>query len=53
MKIVIKNAKVIDSGSKWHHQTVDFLILDGLITKIEKNINEENATIITSEKLCV
>jgi len=53
MKIVIKNAKVIDNGSKWHHQTVDFLILDGLITKIEKNINEEDATIITSEELCV
>ena len=53
MKIVVKNAVVYDSSSKWHNQTVDLLIIDGLITKIEKNINEDNATIITSEKLCI
>jgi dihydroorotase len=34
MKIIIRGAKIIDSKSPFHNQTVDLLIADGLIKKI-------------------
>jgi dihydroorotase (multifunctional complex type) len=34
MRIIIRDAKIIDSTSPFHHQTVDLLISDGLIEKI-------------------
>lgn len=34
MKLIIRNAKIIDPQSPFHNQTVDILIVDGLIKKI-------------------
>ena len=34
MKIIIRNAKIIDSKSSFNNQTVDLLIVDGLIKQI-------------------
>lgn len=34
MKLIIRNAKIIDPQSSFHNQTVDILIVDGLIQKI-------------------
>ncbi|HKO76205.1 MAG TPA: dihydroorotase [Flavobacterium sp.] len=34
MKIIIREAKIIDSKSPFHNQTVDLLIVDGFIKKI-------------------
>ncbi|OXA76142.1 dihydroorotase [Flavobacterium aquidurense] len=38
MKIIIRSAKIIDSKSPFHNQTVDLLIADGLIEKIGNSI---------------
>jgi dihydroorotase (multifunctional complex type) len=38
MKIIIRSAKIIDSKSPFHNQTVDLLIADGLIEKIGPSI---------------
>jgi len=44
MKIIIRGAKIIDSKSPFHNQTVDILIVDGFIKKIETAIpNIDNA----------
>ena len=37
MKILLKNATVVDVDSQYHKQKVDVLISEGIITKIEKN----------------
>jgi dihydroorotase (multifunctional complex type) len=38
MKIIIRSAKIIDSESPFHNQTVDLLIADGFIEKIGTSI---------------
>lgn len=38
MKIIIRSAKIIDSESPFHNQTVDLLIADGIIEKIGPSI---------------
>ena len=44
MKIIIREAKIIDSKSTFHNQTLDILIVDGFIKKIGKSLpNSENA----------
>ena len=54
MKIIIREAKVIDSGSSYHNKTVDILIVDGSIKKIGASIsNSENATEIKLDNLHV
>jgi len=54
MKIIIREAKVIDSGSSYHNKTVDILIVDGSIKKIGTSIsNSENATEIKLDNLHV
>ena len=40
MKIIIRSAKIIDSESPFHNQTVDLLIADGLIEKIGASLPE-------------
>ncbi|SDW37536.1 dihydroorotase [Flavobacterium degerlachei] len=43
MKVIIREAKIIDSTSPFHNKTVDILIVDGLIEKIGDSIpNTEN-----------
>lgn len=44
MKLIIRNAKIIDPQSSFHNQTVDILIVDGLIKKMGTSLpNPENA----------
>lgn len=40
MKIIIRSAKIIDSESPFHNQTVDLLIADGIIEKIGASLPE-------------
>ncbi|MEP6928468.1 MAG: dihydroorotase [Flavobacterium sp.] len=40
MKIIIRSAKIIDSKSSFHNQTVDLLIADGIIEKIGTSLPE-------------
>ncbi|PAM95376.1 dihydroorotase [Flavobacterium sp. IR1] len=44
MKIIIRSAKIIDSKSPFHNQTVDLLISDGLIEKIGTSLSASDAT---------
>jgi dihydroorotase len=53
MKIVVKNAKVVDVTSEFHLQIVDLLIIDGIIEKIGQNISYEDAKVISSDQLCI
>lgn len=44
MKLIIRSAKIIDSKSPFHNQTVDLLIVDGFIKKIGTALpNSDNA----------
>lgn len=38
MKLIIRNAKIIDPTSPFHNQTTDLLIVDGCLQKIEKTL---------------
>ncbi|WP_034922139.1 dihydroorotase [Gillisia sp. CAL575] len=39
MKLLLKAAKIIDPGSKYHHKKVDILIEGGIIKKIGSSLN--------------
>lgn len=45
MKALLKSLKVIDKQSVWHQQTVDILIVDGIIQKIAKTIKVEGVKV--------
>ncbi len=52
MKIIIREAKIIDSKSPFHNQTVDLLISDGILEEIGKSIsNTEDAKEIKLDNL--
>ena len=52
MKIIIRDAKIIDSASPFHNKTADILIVDGFIQKIGTAIpNSENATEVKLDNL--
>jgi dihydroorotase len=54
MKIIIRGAKIIDSKSPFHNQTLDILIVDGFIKKIGASLpNSENAEEIKLDNLHV
>jgi dihydroorotase len=53
MKILIKNARILNELSKHHDQTKDILINDGVIEKIENGINDGEARIIEEEDIHV
>ncbi|KRD09920.1 dihydroorotase [Flavobacterium sp. Root901] len=53
MKIIIKSAKIIDSKSPFHNQTVDLLIADGLIEKIGISLPNDDAEIVRFDDLHV
>ncbi len=46
MKLIIRNATLIDVSSSHHGKTVDLFIEAGLIKKIGTNINEKDAIVI-------
>lgn len=52
MKIIIREAKIIDSKSPFHNKTADILIKDGLIEKIGTSLpNTENAEEVKLDNL--
>ena len=54
MNTIIRDAKIIDSESPFHNQTVDILIVDGSIKKIGTSLpNTENTTEIKLDNLHV
>ena len=54
MNTIIRDAKIIDSESPFHNQTVDILIVDGSIKKIGTSLpNTENATEMKLDNLHV
>lgn len=53
MKMLIKNATIVDKASKHHMQKKDLLIENGVLVKIEKNIKSSDAEVFESENLFV
>lgn len=54
MNVIIKNARIIEAGNPWNHQTVDLKIVNGTIEKIGTALpNEEGFTIVELENLHV
>lgn len=54
MKLIIREAKIIDPTSPFHDKTVDILIVDGFIEKIGTSLaNEENADEVKLDNLHV
>lgn len=51
MKILIKNAKIIDKNSPLNGKITDLLIVDGVIFKIGNNLNEKADEIIEEDNL--
>ncbi len=51
MKILLKNATIIDKNSSFHQQTKDVIIKDDIIVKIENNIKDNEAKEIHHENL--
>ncbi len=52
MNTIIREAKIIDSESPFHNQTVDILIVDGSIKKIGKSLsNPENVQEVSLDNL--
>lgn len=50
MKLLLKAAKIIDSGSEYHNKKVDILIEEGIIKKIAASIKEKDVTEVISLK---
>jgi dihydroorotase len=53
MKLLFKQALIVDTNSSFHLQKKDILVLDGIIISIHNEIIEDNATIIAAEGLCI
>jgi dihydroorotase len=51
MKVLIKQAKIADSSSSHFNKTVDVLIENGVITKIESSIVDDQASVIEHDNL--
>lgn len=44
MNLIIRQAKIVDAKSKFHNETVDILIRDGIISKIGKSLKNNDQT---------
>jgi dihydroorotase len=53
MNILLKSAKIIDPTSSFHGNTLDILIRNGIIDKIDKSIDAPKASLIEHKNLCV
>jgi dihydroorotase len=53
MNILLKSAKIIDPTSSFHGNTLDILIRNGFIDKIDKSIDAPKASVIEHKNLCV
>ncbi|MBI1837923.1 MAG: dihydroorotase [Flavobacteriia bacterium] len=53
MKILIKKAQILDSTSSFFNQTLDILIENGIISKIEKSITDNDAKLIEGKDIAI
>jgi dihydroorotase len=53
MNILLKSAKIIDPTSSFHGNTLDILIRNGSIDKIDNSINASKENVIEHKNLCV
>jgi dihydroorotase len=53
MKILLKQAQIVDSQSSFHHKKMDILIENGIITGIETAIEDKSARVIEGKNLHV
>lgn len=53
MKILVKQAKIVDANSPYHGQTKDLLIVDGIISKIDNRIEDAQSMHVESANLHV
>jgi len=53
MKILIKQAKIVNKTSSFHGKSMDILVENGNITRIESSITDNDATLIEHENLHV
>ena len=53
MTTLLKSATIIDTSSPYHHQQKDILITNGIITKIEDSIEDNNYQVVTLDNLHV
>ena len=53
MNILLKSAKIIDPNSSFHGNTLDILIRNGAIDKIDKSLDAPKASVIQHRNLCV
>ena len=53
MNILLKSVKIIDPTSSFHGNTLDILIRNGIIDKIDKYIDAPKASVIEHKNLCV
>ena len=53
MKVILKNAVIVDPNSEWNSQKADILISDGVIEKIAKSISDQSAQVVKATNLHV
>ena len=53
MTTLLKSATIIDTSSPYHHQQKDILITNGIITKIEDSIENNNYQVVALDNLHV
>ena len=46
MKVLLKNSKILDPGSTYHHKTIDILIENGIIVGLGKNIQGQSDEVL-------
>ena len=51
MKLLLKNATLLDEKSPFHNQTKDVLIEKGILTQLEDQIENKGAKVITLKNL--
>ena len=53
MKILLKNATIINEKSEFHNETLDILIENGIVSQIKKDIDIDADSIINKKDLHV
>ena len=51
MNLILKNAIIVDSKSKYHFQNKDILIQSGIIKKIDDNIKVKDEKVVSFKNL--
>ncbi len=53
MKLLIKQAKVIDTSSPFNGKTIDVLIENGIVVQLSKKINSKADQVISEKGICI